>query len=142
MCQIKELDEDICIKNCVNAKIQGLEEYTKKCKERLIAATSNRNVNKRTHNKTRKFRNGKKNNCMDISSDKMESCTTYELEMDKKGKLKTEIESPFKSGQNNIIRTKHLKAKRIRRDRMACVMSEEVGKKRLFRKTSTKRVED
>ena len=43
----------------------------KKSKERLITAASNSTNNVRTNRTTAKTRNGKKNNCTDISSDKL-----------------------------------------------------------------------
>ena len=63
------------IENYVETLIRGHEEYIKKSKERLIIAVSNNNSNIRTDRKQNKLkpekRNGKKNNCMNTSSDKM-----------------------------------------------------------------------
>ena len=55
------------------ALIRGLENYIKKSKERLIVEASNSSKIIRTKRTTTKLgnRNEKKNNCMDISSDKL-----------------------------------------------------------------------
>ena len=54
---------------------------TKKSKETLITAPSNRNVCIRTNRKTPKLqnRNGQKNNCIDTSSDKLPRLHTKRL---------------------------------------------------------------
>ena len=52
----------------VEASIQGFEKYIKKIKERLIIAARNSTDSIMINRPT--TRNGKKNNCMDISSDK------------------------------------------------------------------------
>ena len=59
------------IEDCIHTSIQGLEDYTKS-KERLIITDSNRIGNKTTTTTTQPGnRNGKNNNCMDDSSDKL-----------------------------------------------------------------------
>ena len=44
------------IENCVEATIQGLEEYTKKSEERLVMAANNSRCNIWTNRKTTKTR--------------------------------------------------------------------------------------
>ena len=64
------------------------ENYIKKCCGRVITATKNNTV-KASINKeklTRK-KNGKKNNCMDISSYKQLKLARENLDVAKKGKL-------------------------------------------------------
>ncbi len=57
-------------------------------------------------------KNMKKNNCMDIPSDKQPKSDTKILAMaKKKGNLKRETESLLIAAQNNAIRTKHIKAR-------------------------------
>ena len=72
MCQEKKR-EFANIEDCVDSSIQGLEIYIKKSKERLITATKNNIGNINTDKKLQKLgnRNGKKNKCTDISSDKV-----------------------------------------------------------------------
>ena len=58
------------IENYVNASVQGLVEYIKKSKERLITTASNSNGNIKSNRKQQKLenRNRKKNNFIDMSS--------------------------------------------------------------------------
>ena len=66
------------IQESVDSSIWRLEDYIQKCWGRLIAVNRNNTVstnNNRT-NITGKQKNGKKNNCMDISSDKQEKSHT------------------------------------------------------------------
>ena len=69
--------------NFVEASMQGLEDYIKKVKERLITAASNCNGNKT--NRKKGNRNGKKNNCTTTSSDKRARLTQEILKMALKG---------------------------------------------------------
>ena len=42
------------IENCINATVRVLKEYSEKCKERLIIASSNSNINRNNLRKNRK----------------------------------------------------------------------------------------
>ena len=59
------------IEDCVDAWIQGLKEYIKKSKERLITAESNSNIEQTEKQQKLGNGNGKKNNCMNIFSYKL-----------------------------------------------------------------------
>ena len=64
----KERGRDLTsIDDSINTSIQGLEEYVEKSKERLIIETRN---SKWSIEQQLENRNGKKNNCMNISIDK------------------------------------------------------------------------
>ena len=66
------------IEGCVNTFIHGLEDYIKKRKERLITVANNNSGNMRIIEKQQKLENinGKKNNCMDTSSDTLVTLNT------------------------------------------------------------------
>ena len=55
LCQEKE-EEDAITLDCVDATIQGFEEYTKLSKERQIGAANNSNVKIRTKSKLKNSR--------------------------------------------------------------------------------------
>ena len=60
------------IEDYIDETIQRLKEYAKKPKNRLISAASHSNSNIRSQRKTNMLqenKHGKKNNCMDTSSD-------------------------------------------------------------------------
>ena len=59
------------IEDCIDTSIQGLKRYTKKSQERLIIAANSSNNKIKTEKPKLENRNGKKNNCMDTSSDKL-----------------------------------------------------------------------
>ena len=61
------------IEGCVDASMHGVEEYFLKSKEKLITGVSNSNGKIRPNRKTTKVENkkGKKNNYIDISSNKL-----------------------------------------------------------------------
>ena len=59
------------IKDCINAVIWGLEEYTKKSKERQIVAATNSNVNIRINSKVKTKSKKKKKKIIGTSSDKL-----------------------------------------------------------------------
>ena len=60
------------VKDCIDASRLGLEEYIKKSKERMVAAASKSNRSIGISEKLQlESWNGKKNDCMDISSDKL-----------------------------------------------------------------------
>ena len=61
------------IEDCVDASIQGHKNYIKKKKERLITTANNSMGNIRKTVKQQKLENvnGKNNNCVDISRDKL-----------------------------------------------------------------------
>ena len=60
------------IVDCIDASLQGPKNYIKKSKERLITVASNSLSNIRTVKQQKlENRNGKRNNCMDISSNKL-----------------------------------------------------------------------
>ena len=63
---------------CMDASIWGPKVYIKKSWERVITSTSNSTDNISTNRTTQKLGNGKgnKNNCMDISSIKLETSNT------------------------------------------------------------------
>ena len=58
------------IQDSVNTSIRGLEDYIKKSWEKLITATRHNTNNTRIKRTTITIKNWKKNNCMDISSNK------------------------------------------------------------------------
>ena len=76
-----------CIKDCVDAPIQGVEDYIKKSKERLIKAADNRigNINCQESNKNR---NRKKNFCRIFQATNWRDCTYEDMEMATKRKRK------------------------------------------------------
>ena len=63
------------IEDCINLSVQRLEDKMKKSKKRLIKAAYNRIgyiiTNKKKQQQKLGNRNGKKNNSMDISSNKL-----------------------------------------------------------------------
>ena len=69
------------VEDSVDTSIRRLEDYTKKNKERLITAIRN-NTNNISTEQQPENKNKKKNNCMDISSDKQAKSHTGSLEME------------------------------------------------------------
>ena len=59
------------IEDCVDTSKQEIKIYIKKSKERLIKIAKDTFGNIQKKQQTRGKRNGKKNNCMDILSDKL-----------------------------------------------------------------------
>ena len=106
MRKVLHLGDNIDFFMCVDATIQGLEKRTKKIKERINTTASNSNSNVKTNgNTTKTNRNGKKNNCMDTSSDKGGGdCAQNDLHI-RKENLMRKIEYLFIAAQNNAIRT-------------------------------------
>ena len=71
----------------VNASIRRFEDFIETSKERLITAISNTSDNIRTNRTTKlRNRNGKKNNCMDISSNKLAKSGIEDVDIVTEGK--------------------------------------------------------
>ena len=101
------------IEDCIDASIQGLEEYIKKSKERLITAANNSNNNISTDRKTTNTRKKKweeqqygylKRQTSEIAHVK----TWIWL---RKGNYKRETKSLLIAAQNNIIKTNYVVVK-------------------------------
>ena len=87
----KEEMNSPAFEDCIDASIQEIEKCTNKDKERLIAVTSNSNVNKEIDKPQNiENKNVKKNNCMDSSNDQIGEMTWTWL---RNGNLKEETES-------------------------------------------------
>ena len=83
------------IEDNVDASIQGLEEYIKKSKERHYSGQKSIMIYRTTARKQME----KKNNCIDISSDKQAKSHTERL---RKGNLKREIYSNNNTKQRDM----------------------------------------
>ena len=103
----------VSIEDFVDASIQGVEDYIKRCKERLIRATSNSidNINKTT--KTRETEMGRKTTVWIFHATKSPGEISHEKTWTwlRRGNLKRETESLLIVAQNNAIRTNYIKAK-------------------------------
>ena len=101
---------------CVDASIQGLEEYTRTNKERLIKAANAFNIpriNLRRNRKItiRKSRKQKWKEKQLYRSFKQQSTYKMTKTWPRKKNLKSETESLLIVAQNNAIRTNYVKAK-------------------------------
>ena len=99
----------VSIKDCIDTLEKRLRDNIRKNEERLITAASNSIVGQREKQQKLGNRNGKKNNRMNISSDK----TAHEKSLTwlRKRNLKRKTESLLIAAQKNAIRTNRIKAK-------------------------------
>ena len=118
MCQGKKLRRELAsIENCVDESIQGLEDYIKKNKEKVIAEASNSIGNIRVYVKKKKNNKRRKHKWEEKQSYKYFKRQTGEIAHKKtwtwlrKGNLKRESEPLLIAVQKNAIRRNNIKAK-------------------------------
>ena len=101
------------IKDSVDTSIRRLEDYIKKSKERLIAATKNNTnrtrINRTTISQKQKWEEKQLHGYFKQQTSEILYETTWTWL--RKGNLKKETESPLVATQNNTIRTNYSKAK-------------------------------
>ena len=123
------------IQDSVHASIQRLEDYIKKRWGKLITATRNNTNNKSINSRKHAgynwpdIKNGKKNNFMDILSEKQARSHTRRL---RKGNLLRETESFLIAAQNNAIRTNNVKVRIDKTQQIAGVDYVVIETKRLI----------